>query len=243
MANKQRAAIVTGGGGGIGSAIARRLAGDAIAIIVADKNIESAEKVARQLQGDGFEAVAEYCDVCDSKQLATLVSAANERFGGLDIMVNNVGVSAPGYLAEISDDAWQMQLQVNLSAVFYGIREALRVMIPAGSGSIVNISSGAGLSGSPGMGAYGAAKAGVIQITQTAAVENFRKGVRINCVVPRCHCHCTRNQLDETFARWQGTVPEICGTRATGTTRRDRRRGGISGQPGSELCQWCRLAG
>jgi meso-butanediol dehydrogenase/(S,S)-butanediol dehydrogenase/diacetyl reductase len=89
-----------------------------------------------------------------------------------------------GPLRDTTDQDFQNQLQLNLASSFYGMREALAVMLPAGRGSIVNIASAAGLMGSPGLGPYAAAKAAIINLTKTAAVENARRGVRINCVVP-----------------------------------------------------------
>lgn len=175
--------IVTGGGGegGIGEAIARRFVNDGATVIVCDINAAKAEAVAHAL---GDNAIHWVCDVTQSDSIDTMVAAAVERFGQLDVMVNNVGYTTPGFLGELSDDAWHDVIAGNLNSTFYGIRAALKPMRAQGNGSIINIGSAAGIGGAPGLSAYGAAKAGVASLTQTAAVENFKSGVRVNCILP-----------------------------------------------------------
>lgn len=174
--------IVTGaGGGGIGTAIAGRFVSEGAAVFVCDIDGTRAEAVAGTL---GERAIPWEADVTRADQVEAMVRAAVDRFGRLDVMVNNVGFTTPGFLGELADDAWHHVLNGNLSSTFYGIRAALRPMRAQRSGSIINISSAAGIGGAPGLGAYGAAKAGVISLTQTAAVENFKGGVRVNCILP-----------------------------------------------------------
>lgn len=175
--------IVTGSGGagGIGEAIARRFVAEGAKVMVCDIVLEKAEETAHAL---GDNAVAWQCDVTRSDQVEAMVMEAVRRFRRLDIMVNNVGFTLPGFIGELTDNAWERVLHGNLSSTFYGIRAALGPMRSQGSGAIVNISSAAGIGGAPGLGAYGAAKAGVISLTQTAAVENFKGGVRVNCILP-----------------------------------------------------------
>jgi len=183
MRLKGQICIVTGAGGegGIGEAIARRFIAEGATVFVCDIDSAKAETTARAL---GPNAVPWICDVTQSDAVQALVAAVVERFGRLDVMVNNVGFTTPGFLGELTDDAWHAVLNGNLSSTFYGIRAALRPMRAQKSGSIINIGSAAGIGGAPGLGAYGAAKAGVASLTQTAAVENFKAGVRVNCILP-----------------------------------------------------------
>jgi len=180
MSLEGRTAIVTGAGSGIGAAIARRLAGAGARVIAADIRTEAVETLAAGTR----EVTACRCDVTHAAEVDALVGSAVERFGRLDVMVNNVGQSIAGWLKDATDEEWQRVLALTLSSAFYGVRAALRVMLPRGSGSIINISSGAGFGGSPGLATYGAAKAGVNNLTQSAAVENSRSGVRINAISP-----------------------------------------------------------
>jgi len=175
--------IVTGAGGdgGIGEAIARRFVAEGAHVIVCDIDCDKAAQAASAL---GPDAIAWPCDVTSSAEVDAMVEAAVERFGRLDVMVNNVGFTVPGFLGGLSDKDWHHILNGNLSSAFYGTRAVLKPMRAQKSGSIINISSAAGIGGAPGLGAYGAAKAGVIGLTQTAAVENFKAGVRVNCILP-----------------------------------------------------------
>lgn len=183
MRLENQIAIVTGAGGdgGIGNAIARRLAAEGAIVVACDIDQVRAEAAAQSLGGT---AVAWACDVSQSDQFEAMVVGVVERFGRLDILVNNVGFTTPGFMRELTDEAWFKVLNGNLSSTFFGIRAALKPMRAQKSGAIINISSAAGVGGAPGLSAYGAAKAGVISLTQTAAVENYKSGVRVNCVLP-----------------------------------------------------------
>jgi NAD(P)-dependent dehydrogenase (short-subunit alcohol dehydrogenase family) len=176
-------AIVTGSGGagGIGEAIARRFVSEGAKVVVCDIDGEKARAVAETL---GPNATPWICDVSRSDDVDMMVEETVRRFGRIDILVNNVGFTTPGFVGELTDEDWHRVLNGNLSSTFYGMRAALRPMRAQKSGAIINISSAAGIGGAPGLGVYGAAKAGVINLTQTAAVENFKSGVRINCVLP-----------------------------------------------------------
>ncbi|WP_150293116.1 SDR family NAD(P)-dependent oxidoreductase [Sphingobium estronivorans] len=183
MRLENQIAIVTGAGGfgGIGAAIARRMVAEGATVFICDIDLAKAEEVATSL---GDNAIPWACNVTNADEVNAMVDEAVRRFGRLDILVNNVGFTTPGFLGELSDEDWHRVVNGNLSSTFYGVRAALRPMRAQKSGSIVNISSAAGIGGAPGLGVYGAAKAGVISLTQTAAVENFKSGVRINCVLP-----------------------------------------------------------
>lgn len=183
MRLENQIAIVTGSGGmgGIGEAIARRFVSEGAKVVVCDIDEKKARDVAQAL---GTNATPWACDVSRADQVEAMVAETVRMFGRLDILVNNVGFTVPGFLRDLEDEAWHHVLNGNLSSTFYGIRAALKPMRAQKSGSIINISSAAGIGGAPGLGVYGAAKAGVISLTQTAAVENFKSGVRVNCVLP-----------------------------------------------------------
>lgn len=194
---RDRIAIVTGAGGagGIGEAIARRFVAEGAQVMVCDLDGERAAAVATEL---GERAYPWTCDVSRSDQVEAMVQLAVTRFGRLDVLVNNVGFTLPGWLRDLSDEDWQRVVNGCLSSTFYGIRAALKPMRAQGRGAIVNISSAAGIGGAPGLGAYGAAKAGVISLTQTAAVENFKSGVRVNCVLPNAATRALTQWFDAT---------------------------------------------
>lgn len=178
---ENKVCLITGAGSGIGAACVRDfLAEGARTVIAVDIQPRSLQALSEEF---GQRVEPFQCDASDAKAIDALIQAAVARHGRLDVLVNNVGVSTPGTLADVSVQAWQRMLDLNVSSAFYGLRAALKCMHAAG-GSIVNISSGAGLNGSPGIGPYGAAKAAMIHLTKTAAVESASGKVRINCVVP-----------------------------------------------------------
>lgn len=181
---RDRIAIVTGAGSGIGRATALRLAGEGALVIVNDLVADAAEAAVAEIRARGGKAEAQVGDVTSSAYVEALVAGAAERHGGLDIMHNNAGGADPTPLLEVDDERYRQDLALNLDAVFFGIRAALRVMVPRRVGSIISTASGAGLAAVPGLAAYGAAKAGVVMLTRCAAVEYAFSGVRINAISP-----------------------------------------------------------
>lgn len=172
-----RVAIVTGASSGIGAAIAARFAAEGAQVLAADIAPRAPDRATERISPRS-------CDVTDPDAVDALIADAVARFGRLDVMVNNVGAAVHGWLKDASNADWNRAISISLSSTFYGIRAALRPMLRQQSGSIVNISSGAGFGGAPGMASYGTAKAGVHNLTRSAAVENARNGVRINCIAP-----------------------------------------------------------
>lgn len=180
-----KVAIVTGAGSGIGKACAERFAREGAQVVLADVNGESAQIAAADIaiQGGG-DALGIEVDVSDGHAVETLVASTVERWGRVDVMMNNAAAPHGAPIALTSDDDWRRVMSVTLDGTFFGMRAALARMGAQGSGSIINVSSGAGLGGELMLGAYGAAKAAVINLTKTAAVENGPQGVRINCICP-----------------------------------------------------------
>ncbi len=179
-----KVAIVTGAGSGIGRATAHRFGAEGAKVVVNDVNAEAATRVAKEIEAAGGIAASFAADVSDSRQVEALVREATSRYGRLDVLVNNAAAVIPGPVESISDADWRRTQAVTLDGVFYGMRAALPVMAAQGGGSIINIASGAAIAGEPGLAAYGAAKAAVVNLTKTAAVENAARGVRVNTILP-----------------------------------------------------------
>lgn len=182
---RNRAAVITGGGRGIGAAIARRLAEAGADLVVGDLNEASAGAVAAEMrQRFQVQALAARLDVTDSASVAALAQTAETAYGRIDIWVNNVGVFPPAVLIETTDADWDRVQSINLRGTFYGCREAGRRMAAAGRGVIVNITSVSGYRGRASIGHYTAAKHGVAGLTKALAVELGGRGVRVVAVSP-----------------------------------------------------------
>jgi NAD(P)-dependent dehydrogenase (short-subunit alcohol dehydrogenase family) len=180
-----KVALVTGAGAGLGQAIALQLAKAGASVAVIDLNGDAAQETLEKLQGFAAEGRSYLCDVSDGAQVDATWAAVAKDFGRLDIVVNNAGVSFVGPpIIETTDEAWHTSINVMQTGVFYGMRAAARLMIPQGSGSVVNISSIRGFSPNPGRIAYCAAKAAVLIMTKVAAGEWAPYGVRANAIAP-----------------------------------------------------------
>ena len=179
-------ALVTGGSRGIGAAIARGLAQDGWAVGVNYRtDTDAARTVVAAIEADGGRAVALAGDVTDPSMPDQLFAALESRFDcPVLVLVNNAGVSADDLTPSLSDDAWDTVIDTDLTAAFRFTRRALRPMMRARAGRIVNVSSVVGLRANPGQANYAAAKAGLIAFTRNAAVEVARRGITINAVAP-----------------------------------------------------------
>lgn len=177
---KDKVAIVTGAGRGIGEGIARKLAHEGATLICADVNQDDAERVALEC---GNNSIGARLDVSSSSECDALVTNAHEKFGRLDVLVNNAGINRDAMLHKMTDEQWQQVIAVDLSGVFFMTRAASRIMRAAGSGRIVNISSASWM-GNIGQANYSAAKAGVVGLSRTAAKELARAQVTVNVICP-----------------------------------------------------------
>ena len=195
-----RIAIVTGAGSGIGRASARKLAGEGALVVVNDIVAATADRTVDEIRAAGGRAESHAGDVTVRADVDALVDGAVERHGRLDVLHNNAGGATTLPILEMTDERFVHDIELNLHSVFFGIRAALRVMVPQGHGSIVSTSSGAGLGAVPGLSAYGAAKAAVIMLTRNAAVEYAHTGVRINAIAPG-------SMGTPAFAQWLDTMP------------------------------------
>lgn len=177
---KDKIAIVTGGAKGLGAAVAAELDSEGARVVVTDIDGDGARKTAEGLT-HGESAVL---DVTDDSAVAKLVEDVVARHGSLDIMVANAGIATVTSVTDMDFETWRKVLAVNLDGVFSSVRYAGRAMVATGGGSIITMASITGFAGSPLIAHYAAAKAGVISLTQTAAVELRGHGVRVNAVCP-----------------------------------------------------------
>jgi NAD(P)-dependent dehydrogenase (short-subunit alcohol dehydrogenase family) len=199
----ERGALVTGGASGIGLAAARRLAAEGARVAILDVDGAAAEAAAKELGTLAYPA-----DVCDLARLEEVCADAARRLGGLRILVNNAGVGQLASLARVTPEDFERMLRVNLTGAFHGIRAAAPHLRAAGGGAIVNNASMSGVRATRGEAAYSAAKAGVIALTQGAALE-YAPEIRVNCVSPGM----IRTPLTELLFRAEGLLDPV--TRAT----------------------------
>ncbi len=185
---RPRTALVTGGTGGLGSAIVARLVADGMRVVVADLSVTNGDGGAGNGDGDAAGSGSVFpvaIDVTDPASVDAALALVRERWGPVEVLVNNAGIA--GAAAEVTAypvDVWRQVIDINLTGAFICMRACLPEMIAAGYGRIVSIASIAGTDGNPFMAAYSASKAGVIALTKSAGKETATTGVLINCVVP-----------------------------------------------------------
>ena len=181
---RDRVALVTGASQGIGRAIAVELAKVGAHVAVCSRRADALESVAAAVRAEGRKALVLPCDVGDGAQVEAAVARTVDTFGRIDVLVNNAGYRIRARLEDLPRREWDAMLAVNLTGVFLFSQAVGRVMIQQKGGKIVNVSSVAGRSGSRGMAAYAAAKAGVTALTQSLGAEWAKYGIRVNAVAP-----------------------------------------------------------
>jgi NAD(P)-dependent dehydrogenase (short-subunit alcohol dehydrogenase family) len=180
-----KVAVVTGAGSGIGAAVSRQLGGEGAEIIAADLDVDAAHSIAAEIRSHGGRAHHYAVDVADAGGVEKLVKFAVQECGGLDMAVNNAGISgARKATADYPLEDWHKLIDVNLNSVFYCMKYEIAAMLDRGGGAIVNMSSILGSVGLPTAPAYTAAKHAVVGLTKVAAMEYARAGIRINAVGP-----------------------------------------------------------
>ncbi len=181
---KGRAAVITGGGRGVGAAVAARLAAAGVSVVVAARTASQVEEVATRLRADGHTAHAEVCDVTDPASIDRLAARATERLGDIDILINNAGVALASAVHKTSLDDWNRLFAVNATSAFLCLKAFFPGMLERRWGRIVNVASIAGLTGSRYIAAYAASKHALVGLTRAAAAEAAPHGVTVNAVCP-----------------------------------------------------------
>ncbi|MGE2728707.1 SDR family NAD(P)-dependent oxidoreductase [Mycolicibacterium vaccae] len=181
-----KVAIVTGGASGIGRGIAARFAAEGAAVVIADVRDDLGEALCAELNAAGGRTVYRHTDVGEQSEVAALVDAAVSEFGGLQVMVNNAGISSPLKKGLFHEDLEEFDrvMRVNLLGVMAGTRDAGRHMAESGGGSIINLGSIGGIQAGGGVSSYRASKAAIIHFTKCAAIELAHYEIRVNCLAP-----------------------------------------------------------
>jgi len=185
MKLKEKVALVTGAGSGIGQAIAVAFAREGAKLVVNDVVEEKAAKTAADIQDRGGDALAIVADVSDSQQVKQMFARAVDRYSTIDILVNNAGLlQGAGEISTLEDEPWKQMLAVHLDGTFYCTREAVKIMETRGSGKIINMASIAAITGLAWSSHYSAAKGGIMAFTKAAAKELILKGIYVNAIAP-----------------------------------------------------------
>lgn len=176
--------LVTGAARGIGAAVVTRLAAEGAVLWTCDILGDELAAMVTAVATGGTDITGTAGDASDPAFVRDWVAAAAERHGRIDVLYNNVGVSRPGLIGDLSDEDWRFQQRMTLDTAFYGTRAVLPYMVEQRAGSIISMSSGAGIGGNYNLGGYAAAKAGVINLMETVAMEYGPYGIRANSLTP-----------------------------------------------------------
>jgi 3-oxoacyl-[acyl-carrier protein] reductase len=204
-------AVITGGAQGLGFAIARRFVDEGARVVLGDVNLEATKSATAQLGGDDV-ATAVRCDVTSGADVDELVAAAVDRFGALDIMVNNAGITRDATMRKMTEEQFDQVIAVHLKGTWNGLRKAAAIMRENKRGAIINMSSLSGKVGLVGQTNYSAAKAGIVGMTKAAAKELAHLGVRVNAIAPGL----IRSAMTEAMPQriWDEKVAEVPMARA-----------------------------
>lgn len=184
MKLNQKVAIVTGAGSGIGRATALLFAREGARVVVADVVEAAGRETVAQIEASGGEAAFVRVDVSQAAEVENMVRVAVDRFGGLDVLFNNAGLTIPAMVTETSEEVWDKSIDVNLKGVMLGCKYAIPEMLKRGGGAIINTASMLGLVASPRQAPYSAAKGGVVLLTKQVAIDYAHANIRVNCICP-----------------------------------------------------------
>ena len=179
-----KVAMITGAASGIGLAAAKRLAEMGAGIALLDINEPKGKEAVEEIKGLGEKAKFFRCDVTSNSDCKKTTEDVYQEFGKIDILFNNAGITRRKNIIELSEEEWDLVINVNLKAIYLLSRHVIPRMIDNGGGSIINTASGWGLKGGPNAAAYCAAKGGAVNLTRAMAIDHGRQGIRVNCVCP-----------------------------------------------------------
>lgn len=180
----EHTAIITGGGRGIGKAMAESFASSGVNIVVVDIDIDVAQEASLELKKLGVKSIALKADVSNSSDVSDVFENSMKEFGKIEILVNNAGVTRDGLLLRMKEEDWDAVININLKGTFLCSKEAVKIMSKQRYGRIVNISSVVAFMGNPGQANYSASKAGIVGLTKTIAKEYASRGITVNAVAP-----------------------------------------------------------
>lgn len=184
MIFNNRVAVVTGSTQGIGLAIAKRLAKEGVKVVVTSRSIDKVNEAVDEIRNDGGEAFGLKCNVTNREEVKALGEKVIEKYGSVDILINNAGITKDSSFKKMTDEQWDEVLNSDLKSVFIVTQELSKYMESNRYGRIVNLSSVVGLSGNYGQSNYSAAKAGIIGLTKTLSMELGKKGITVNAIAP-----------------------------------------------------------
>lgn len=183
MRLKNKVALVTGGGSGIGEATALRFSEEGAKVVINDVNLDNVNSVAEKIKAKGGEVLVCIADVCKKSDVENMIKQTLKKFSRLDILVNNAGINRDSFAKKMSEEQWDKVIDINLKGTFLCAQAALGPMMEQNSGRIINTAS-IGALGNIGQANYSASKAGVIGLTKTLALEGARYNITVNCVSP-----------------------------------------------------------
>lgn len=183
MGLENKVALITGSAGGMGKQSARRLAEKGVKIVINDIVPEKIEETVAEFKKDGFEVIGKIADIRNREAVEKMVKEAVEAFGGIDILINNAGMEKAGVLRKLTEADWDITVDINLKGTFLCSQAVHNYMVEKNFGRIINIASRAWLGGVA-QAPYSSAKAGVVGLTRTLAMELGRKGITVNCIAP-----------------------------------------------------------
>jgi 3-oxoacyl-[acyl-carrier protein] reductase len=183
MRLKNKVALITGGGSGIGEATVLKFSEEGAKVVINDVNKDNANKLGEKLKAKGCEVLVCIADVCNKNEVDKMIKQVLDKFGRLDILVNNAGINRDSFVKKMSEEQWDKVIDINLKGTFLCAQAALVPMMEQMSGRIINTAS-IGALGNIGQANYSASKAGVIGLTKTLALEGARYNIKVNCVSP-----------------------------------------------------------